>query len=83
MDRLEEAGVKFKCWRQIHLGAKTNLKPHQPESAETIALARMHLENQRGPDLEDTCEFVYSNLLLQVGRLRPKEEWARVSVSWE
>lgn len=38
MDRLEEAGVKFKCWRQIHLGAKTNLKPHQPESAETIAL---------------------------------------------
>lgn len=85
MDRSEEAGVKFKCWRQRHLEAKTDVKLHQPESAGAMppCSPRMHLGNQSGPDLEGTSDFVCSNLLLQVGRLRPEEELTRVSGSWE
>lgn len=75
--RLANGGVKFKCWCQVHLGARTDLKPQSALNCQTHAPPHPRiapgciLQNQRRPDLEDMLEFVYSSLLLQVGKLRP------------
>ena len=54
--------------------------PTPPPPPPPIVPGRI-LQNHRRPDLEDVLAFVYGNLLLQVGKLRPQEELPRVSVS--
>lgn len=67
-------------WSQNRFGTASarECRSHAPSFS-----PRRQLGSQRGPELEGTFEFVYPSLLLQVGSQAQREEWTRVSVSWE